>query len=114
MDAKEHQEREECGLVVFSGRLPQLPLTEQNISVANDDHDDQVTSTKIQIEKYRYTKTQIQIHRFPQLPLTEQNISVANDDHDDQVTSTKIQIEKYRYTKTQIQIHSCHSQSKIS
>ena len=50
MDAKEHQEREECGLVVFSGRLPQLPLTEQNISVANDDHDDQITSTKRKID----------------------------------------------------------------
>ena len=47
-DDDTEEEEEECALVVFSGRFPQLPLTEQNISPANhhhhhhchDDHDD--------------------------------------------------------------------------
>ena len=39
-DDDAEEEEEECALVVFSGRFPQLPLTEQNISPANDDDDD--------------------------------------------------------------------------
>ena len=34
------EEEEECALVVFSGRFPQLPLTEQNILPANHHHHD--------------------------------------------------------------------------
>ena len=30
----------ECGLLVFSGRFPQLPLREQNIGTGDEDDDD--------------------------------------------------------------------------
>ena len=42
-----NRKEKECGLLVFSGRFPQLPLREQNIGTGDEDDDDCDDDTRI-------------------------------------------------------------------